>query len=169
MEQKDFQHLAVSLRPRLMKLCAQFFDSQEMAYEAEDAVQETLLRLWQHRERMDDRQKPDALAMLIAKNVCIDIKKRGGAWHDSLEDSLYVEAGEHTDQVLIDKDSRKRLAIALDRLPSTQRRMLLMRSEGMSMSEIAVACNATPASTKTMICAARKKMTELLKIGRNRK
>ena len=169
MVQQEFQHIATTLRPRLLKLCAQFFESQELAYEAEDAVQETLLRLWQLRSKMDGHQKPEAMAMIIAKNVCIDIKKRGGAWHDSLEDSLYVEAGEHTDQVLIDKDSRKRLAIALDRLPSTQRRMLLMRSEGMSMAEIAVACNATPASTKTMICAARKKMTELLKIGRNRK
>ena len=52
MEQQDFQHIVSSLRPRLLKLCAQFFDSQELAYEAEDAVQETLLRLWQQRDKI---------------------------------------------------------------------------------------------------------------------
>jgi DNA-directed RNA polymerase specialized sigma24 family protein len=47
--------------------------------------------------------------------------------------------------------------------------MLLMRSEGMSMAEIAGACGATEASAKTMICNARKKMMELLNIRRNKK
>ena len=169
MEQQDFQHIASSLRPRLLKLCAQFFDSQELAYEAEDAVQETLLRLWQHKEKMDGRQKSEALAILIAKNVCIDIMKRGGTWHDTLDESLYVEAEDHSDQTLIEHEAKKRLIKALDRLPTTQRRMLLMRSEGMSMVEIASACNATTASTKTMICTARKKIMELLKIRRNKK
>ena len=169
MEQQDFQYLAASLRPRLLKLCAQFFDSQELAYEAEDAVQETLLRLWQHKEKMDGRQKSEALAILIAKNVCIDIMKRGGTWHDTLDESLYVEADNHTDQTIIEHEAERRLFKALDRLPATQRRMLLMRSEGMTMAEIAAACNATTTSTKTMVCVARKKMMELLKIGRNKK
>ena len=169
MEQQDFQYIAASLRPRLLKLCAQFFDRQELAYEAEDAVQETLLRLWQQGGRMKEHQQLEALAIVIAKNVCIDILKRGGTLHDTLDENLHVEADSLSDQALIEKDSRQRLAKALDKLPATQRRMLLMRSEGMSMAEIAVACNATTASTKTMICAARKKMMELLKIRRSKK
>ena len=169
MEQQEFQHIAASLRPRLLKLCSQFFDSQELAYEAEDAVQETLLRLWQHRGKMENHQKPEPLAMLIAKNVCIDIMRRGGTWHDKLDECLCVEAGNHTDQTLIEHEAEKRLVEALDRLPATQRRMLIMRSEGMSMTEIAAACNATTTSTKTMVCVARKKMMELLKTGRNKK
>ncbi len=166
---QDFQHIAATLRPRLLKLCAQFFDKQELAFEAEDAVQETFLRLWQYRESMDGRKKTEALAMLIAKNVCIDIMKRGGNWHERLEESLYVEAEDHTDRALIENESKNRMVKALERLPATQRRMLMMRSEGMSMAEIAAACNTTTASTKVMICAARKKMMELLKIRRNRK
>ena len=169
MLQQNFQHIAATLRPRLLKLCAQFFDSQELAYEAEDAVQETLLRLWQQRDKMDAHQKPEALAMIIAKNVCIDMMKRGGTWHDTLDESLFVEADNQTDQPLIEHEAAIRLSKAIGRLPNTQRRMLLMRSEGMSMEEIALACGATEASTKTMICAARKKLMELLKIRRNKK
>lgn len=42
MEQQEFQHIAATLRPRLLKLCTHFFDSQELACEAEDAVQVTM-------------------------------------------------------------------------------------------------------------------------------
>lgn len=169
MEQIDFQHIVTSLRPRLLKLCAQFFDCRELAYQAEDAVQETILRLWQQRAKLDGHQKPEAFAMLIAKNVCIDIMKRGATWHDKLDECLYVEADNHTDQTIIEHEAERRLFKALDRLPATQRRMLLMRSEGMTMAEIAAACNATTTSTKTMVCVARKKMMELLKTGRDKK
>ncbi|MBQ7743056.1 MAG: sigma-70 family RNA polymerase sigma factor [Bacteroidaceae bacterium] len=163
MAQQDFQHIAAALRPRLLKLCARFFDSQELAYEAEDAVQETLLRLWQQRDKVDGGHKLEAFAMLIAKNVCIDIMKRGGTLHDTLDECLYVEADNHTDHALMEHEAEKRLLKALDRLPVTQRKMLLMRSEGMSMAEIASACNTTTTSTKTMVCAARKRIMELLK------
>ena len=95
--------------------------------------------------------------------------KRGATWHDKLDECLYVEADNHTDQTIIEHEAERRLFKALDRLPATQRRMLLMRSEGMTMAEIAAACNVTTTSTKTMVCVARKKMMELLKIGRNKK
>lgn len=169
MVQQDFQHIAATLRPRLLKLCAQFFDSLELAYDAEDAVQETLLRLWQQRNKMDGHQKPEALAMIIAKNVCIDMMKRGGTWHDTLDECVFMEADNRTDQPLMEHEAALRLSKALGRLPATQRRMLLMRSEGMSMADIAEACGATEASTKTMICSARKKMMEILKIRKNKK
>ena len=118
---------------------------------------------------MDGHQNPEALAMIISKNVCIDMMKRGGTWHDTLDRSLFMEADNHTDQPLIEHEAALRLSKALGRLPATQRRMLLMRSEGMSMAEIAEVCGATEASTKTMICSARKKMMEILKIRRSKK
>ena len=169
MEQNDFQHIATMLRPRLISLCQQFFDCQELAFDAEDAVQETLLRLWQLRDRMKDYQKPEALATIIAKNVCINILKRGGTQHDVLDERLCIEASSKTDQTVIVQDAERRIGQALARLPKTQRRLLKMRSDGMSIFEIATACNLTTASTKTLICAARKTMMELLKTGRKKK
>ena len=132
-------------------------------------MQETLLRLWQLRDRMEDYQRPEALATIIAKNVCINILKRGGTQHDVLDERLCIEASSKTDQTVIVQDAERRIGQALARLPKTQRRLLKMRSDGMSIVEIATACNLTPASTKTMIGAARKTMMELLKTGRKKK
>ena len=169
MESQDFQNIATTVRPKLMNLCQSFFDRQELAYDAEDAVQETLMRLWQMRERIGDYQKPEALAMLIAKNVCIDILKLSKEQHEALDETANVISNVQADQTIITHDTERLINNALEKLPTTQRRMLMMRSEGMSITEIAAACSTTPTSTKTMICAARKRMMELLKIGRDKK
>ena len=69
---ETFEHIAKTLRPRLIDLCNRFLISNRLPEEAEDMVQETLFRLWQMRERLDNYQSPEALAVTIAKNVCID-------------------------------------------------------------------------------------------------
>ena len=51
----------------------------------------------------------------------------------------------------------------------TERRMLVMRGDGMTLKEIAAACGTTPASAKTMICSARKQLMTLLSIRRKGK
>ncbi len=169
MESQDFLHIATTVRPKLMNLCRSFFDRQELAYDAEDAVQETLMRLWQMRDRIGDYRKPEALAMLIAKNVCIDILKLSKEQHEPLDETANVIGDTEADLSAITHETERLISNALAKLPTTQQRMLMMRSEGMSMTEIAAACGATPASAKTMICTARKRIMELLKIGRTKK
>ena len=144
MESQDFQNIATSVRPKLMNLCRSFFDKQELAYDAEDAVQETLLRLWQMQDRLSDYQKPEALAMLIAKNVCIDILKLNKEQHEPLDETCNIIGNVQADQSTITHDTERIISDALAKLPRTQQRMLMMRAEGMSMVEIATTCNATP-------------------------
>ena len=167
--QDDFQHIVMAIRPRLLSLCRSFFDRQELAYDAEDVVQETLLRLWQMRDRLDDYQRPEALAIKIAKNVCIDMLKQAGTQHDTLDDTFCALASTQSDHQAIAHDAERIVGNAMAKLPSTERRMLTMRSEGMTMKEIAAACGATPASVKMMICTARKQLMKTLNMRRKRK
>ena len=167
--QDDFQHIAIAIRPRLISLCRSFFDQQELAYDAEDAVQETLMRLWLMRDRLDEYQSPESLAVRIAKNVCIDILKQAGTQHDSLDNSVCSLASTQSDNMAITHDAERILCHALTKLSATKRRMLIMRGEGMTIKEIAVACNSTPNSVKSMICAARKQLMTTLNIRRKRK
>lgn len=167
--QDDFQHIAISIRPRLVSLCRSFFGRQELAYDAEDAVQETLLRLWQIRDRLDGYQCPEALAVKIAKNVCIDMLRQAGIQHDTLDDTVCAFADMQSDHQAIAHDAERIVGHAMATLSATERRMLIMRGEGMTMKEIAAACCATPDSVKTMICAARKQLMTTLNIRRKRK
>jgi RNA polymerase sigma-70 factor (ECF subfamily) len=137
-----------------------------MAYDAEDAVQETYLPLWQMRARIGEYHYPEALATMIAKNICIDILKQHSARVVLLHETLYAIDDTQTDQLAIQHDVERLLKTAMRKLPTTKRKMLLMRSDGMSMEEIAAACGTTAASAKTMICAARKELVSILKIRR---
>ena len=166
METLDFLNIINDTRPRLLTLCQSFFDRQEMAYDAEDAVQETYLRLWQMRARIGEYHNPEALATMIAKNICIDILKQHSARVVLLHETLYAIDDTQTDQLAIQHDVERLLKTAMRKLPTPKRKMLLMRRDGMSMEEIASACGTTAASAKTMICAARKELVSILKIRR---
>ncbi|MBQ9666439.1 MAG: sigma-70 family RNA polymerase sigma factor [Bacteroidaceae bacterium] len=159
-----FEKMANDLRPRLLELCERFLADRSLPEEAEDMVQETLFRLWQMRERLEHYASPEALAVAIAKNVCIDLLRRQQAPTDTLHDADMADT-RATDQTLISQDTERQIQWALDHLPTTQRRMLTMRSEGMSLDEISTICKTTKQSTKTMISAARRSMAELLRKG----
>ncbi len=164
--QNDFIQLATAIRPRLISLCRSFFDRQELACDAEDAVQETLLRLWLMHERLRMYHNPETLAIKIAKNVCIDILKKACSQHEPLEDGIVVFAPLQTDHQAILHDTERIIGLAMKKLSGTQCRMLVMRSEGMTMEEIAAACDTTPASAKTMVCTARKQLMTTINIRR---
>ena len=67
------------------------------------------------------------------------------------------------DHLVLTNETEQQIACALKSLSDTQRRMIIMRGEGMSMAEIASACGTTAESVKTMICTARKKLMLILK------
>ena len=164
MAMTTFEQIAINIRPRLLELCERFLTMRQLPEEAEDMVQETLFRLWQMRERLDDYASPEALAVTIAKNMCIDLLRRQQVPTNTLHDADVADS-RAADQDLLSHDMHKQIEEALNRLPATQRRMLTMRSEGMTIDEISTICKTTKQSTKTMISAARRTMLELLKKG----
>jgi RNA polymerase sigma-70 factor (ECF subfamily) len=164
MTTEAFEHIANTLRPQLVQLCERFLAIKQLPEEAEDMVQETLFRLWQMRGRLDCYDSPEALAVTIAKNVCIDHLRQHRMRFESIEAGDVEDTG-GADQRLIEDETQKWIQTALNQLPKTQRQMLTMRSEGMSLDEISTICNTTKQSTKTMISAARRFILGLLRKG----
>ena len=167
MEETEFEHIAQEMRPRLTAHCQRYLSAGPLAEEADDIVQETQVKLWKMRERLSEYQSIEALGMTIARNLCIDHLRRNKAQTASLEQMKHpaeiCTAAERTDQAIIGEDTQRRLNRAMDRLPDTQRRMLLLRSEGKSLDEIAEICGANKTSTKTMISAARRSLLKMMK------
>ena len=167
MEETEFEHIAQEMRPRLTAHCQRYLSAGTLAEEADDIVQETLVKLWKMHERLSEYQSIEALGMTIARNLCIDHLRRNKAQTTSLEQMKHpaeiCTATECTDQNIIGEETQRRLDKAMDRLPDTQRKMLLLRSEGKSLDEIAEICGANKTSTKTMISAARKSLLKMMK------
>lgn len=162
MNNKEFERMAVALRPRLTALCGRFLADTNVAEEAEDLVQDTLLRLWGMRERMESYKSVEALAVMVAKNACIDSLRRSRP-KTPLATGMAVAATEETDDALLAGDTKKAVDRAFARLTPTKQNLLRWRSEGFELDEIATMCNMTKPSVKTLISAARRELLKQMK------
>ena len=54
------------------------------SFEAEDAMQNLYVRLWEQKEQLDHLVSPEAYCRTVLRNICIDrwraIKERDGMW-----------------------------------------------------------------------------------------
>lgn len=161
MDNKEFEQMAMALRSRLTELCGRFLSSAHVAEEPEDLVQETLIRLWRMGERMDAYRSVEALAIMVAKNVCIDCLRQSRKTL-AVADGMAI-ASEEADHSLLAGDMERMIDRAFSHLPPTQQRMLRWRSEGFGLDEIAALCGTSKASVKTLISAARRGMLKQMK------
>ena len=72
MEEIEFEHIVAKMRPKLTAHCQRYIQACSLAIDAEDIVQETLMRLWKMRNNLFQYQSVEALAMTIARNLSID-------------------------------------------------------------------------------------------------
>lgn len=169
MEKCKFIDIVSKTRPKLLAICGRFFGRQSSGMEAEDVVQETYMRMWKMQGNLHGYKSPEALAVVIAKNICIDILRRDAKGkRTAIADNSAVDERQ-TEQAVISKETEAMIAEGVAGLPETQRRAIMMRSEGMSMEEIAAACGITPASARIAICRGRKKLMEQLRARRGEK
>ena len=120
-------------------------------FEAEDAVQETMLRAWRGFERFEGRAAVRSWLYRIATNVCLDMlegrKRRARpmdlgpaqapivenahwlpevAWLEPIPDSVLAEAGDPADLAVTRESIRLAFVAALQHLPPRQRAVLIL-------------------------------------------
>lgn len=124
MTQEEFKEEAQRLRPRLMLTARRYLGDDD----AEDTVQDALLRLWQMVGEL--RQPLDALALRLTRNLCIDQVRR------RKPTVMLTDSGE-TDETGDDERIERMMAV-VSTLPDLQQTILRLRHlEGMEMNEIA--------------------------------
>ena len=125
MTQEEFKEEAQRLRPRLMLTARRYLGDDD----AEDTVQDALLRLWQMVGEL--RQPFDALALRLTRNLCIDKVRRK-------KTTVTLTANGETDEADDDDERIERMMAVVSTLPDLQQTILRLRHlEGMKMNEIA--------------------------------
>ena len=90
MEKEDFEILSIKIRPKLLSLARNFALSSEM--EADDVVQEAMIALWELVEQDYPMRDAEALAIRIAKNICVSHYRKAHLDTQSLiHDNLWEE------------------------------------------------------------------------------
>lgn len=125
MTQEEFKEEAQRLRPRLMLTARRYLGDDD----AEDTVQDALLRLWQMVGEL--RQPLDALALRLTRNLCIDQVRRR-------KPTVMLTDSGGTDLADGDDERIERMMAVVSTLPDLQQTILRLRHlEGMEMNEIA--------------------------------
>ena len=163
MDDKEFEHMASWMRPRLKAVAERTAKGLGLTdADAEDAVQETLLRLWRMSDRLDTYNSIEALAATVVRNVCIDMSRHPALPTSTIE-GLNVVADSSADSSLTAESERGAMERLIGMLPATQQRLLRMRGEGMSLDEIAATAAMPKTSVKTLISKARRQLLERMK------
>ncbi len=154
MTQNQFQTEAQSLQPRLMNTALALLHQRE---DAEDAVQECLLKLWQLRNRYAPEHLHN-LAFVITRHLCINLLRRksiGERQAEECPESMDPEL--NPEEQLIDRRQTELLLTLVDELPDLQRTVLrLHHAEGLKVEEIARLTAGTAGSVRTNLSRARR-------------
>jgi len=148
MTQEEYKEEARRLRPRLLQTARRYLNEDD----AEDTVQDVLLRLWQMVDTL--RMPIDALAQVLVRNFCVDRLRRQ---KPSLALTASCEQVEETES-----DERiERVLEMIDTLPTLQQTILRLRHiEGMEMREIAELTGSSEVAIRKALSRARQTLKQ---------
>ena len=159
MQEISFRNDILPLKDKLFRLALRItFDRAE----AEDVVQETLIRVWNKRDEWSQFGSIEAYCLTVARNLAIDRSER--------KDSRTVELLPEMEQVsdasspyekLVNKERMALIHRLMNRLPEKQRLIMQLRDvEGKSYKEIAAVLNLTEEQVKVNLFRARQKVKQ---------
>lgn len=179
----ELERALEQLRPELTGYCYRMLGSP---FDAEDAVQETMLRSWRAADRFEQRASLRTWVYRIATNVCIDHAERrtrralpmdlGPArepriehlatpevpWVEPMPDSELAPADHDPELVAIRRETvRLAFVTAIQRLPAKQRAVLVLRDVlHMSAAECAELLDSSEPSVNSALQRARATLEE---------
>ena len=127
-------------------------------FEAEDIVQDTLIKVWNRRSDWNDIDSIEAFSLTICRNLSLDRIKKKENNNDSLEDVKEAEplASSNPQDRMIQADRVGLIKQIVDSLPEKQRSCMQLRDfEGKSYKEIATILDITEEQVKVNIFRAR--------------
>ncbi len=133
MTEKEFHTHYLALSDVLYRIAYYILESED---EAEDAVQETFVKLWKGRSSLDSVNNPKSYSIAILKNLCLDRIRRASRIVD-IPVPEKVDTGFDPDAAIDQKERLEKVLAAIKSLPDLQRRILVLRTvEGLSYEQI---------------------------------
>jgi len=131
--------------------------------EAEDVVQEVIVKLWKKKDQFTEIDNKEAWCMTLTRNLAIDktrSKKRGRT--ESIEDYHHVkDSSLDPYKATKSNDMMKRIKEMMETLPDNQKSVLHLRDvEGYSYKEISEITTLSLDQVKVNLYRARKSMRE---------
>jgi len=163
MSPEEFKIKALPLKHKLYRLSLRMLGSTE---EAEDAVQETMVRLWTKREDLVNYSSIEAFAVTIIKNLSLDRLRSKSFRTEELNDRDLMAVKDDPGKKMENDDFRGFIGRIIDSLPDQQKLIMHMRDiEGEEYEQIAEITGLNVNAVRVNLSRARKKVRDtILKI-----
>jgi RNA polymerase sigma-70 factor (ECF subfamily) len=109
--------------------------------EAEDVVQETMIKVWNRRDRWDELESIEAFCLTICRNISLDKMKKAENQNQGIAEEYDAPDHSYTsnpEEQAMQRDRVELIRRLIDNLPEKQRSVMQLRDfEGKSYKEIA--------------------------------
>jgi RNA polymerase sigma-70 factor (ECF subfamily) len=159
MDRKAFQEQVLPLKNRLYRQALHLLPG---AQEAEDAVQDVLIKLWNRRSELAGIENLEAWTYRIMRNACLDRLRTRKHRIVALSDAATLASSESGPAAQTEwRDAFDHVSAIMGRLPEAQRSVLHLREiEEMSYQEIADQTGQSMDSVKVNLFRARRSVRD---------
>ena len=162
MEAETFKQRFLSFHPKLYRIALALVESPE---DAEDILQEAYTKLWSKRYSLEAVQQPEAFAVTIVRNLCLDFLRspRTNSRSEPLE-TVILHCEDSPERQVETRDQLRQVVRLIQELPPNQQQVIRLRGmEDCSVEEIAEITGFSPANVRTLLSRARKYIKGKLK------
>lgn len=157
MKQQEFLTTVLPFKDKLYRLAKRLLVSKD---EAEDAVQEIFLKLWNGKEKIGKYKNPEAFAITMTKNYCLDRLKSKQASNLKIVHSNFQNS-ENLERKVEANDGVSLVFEIMETLPEQQRMILQLRDvEQFEFAEIAEMLELNETAIRVALSRARKEVRE---------
>ena len=159
MELNQFKITVVPLRGKLLNYARKLTDDSS---DAEDVVQEVMLKLWNIRQKLEEYNSIEALAVRITHNLCMDMWRSKRTDQVSLDQVPVVSQTVNPERVLEGNDEIRLMREIISSLPTLQQTIIRMKDiEEYETEEIAQITGCSSESIRSNLSRARKKVRDI--------
>ncbi|WP_321333827.1 sigma-70 family RNA polymerase sigma factor [uncultured Bacteroides sp.] len=159
MQEISFRNDILPLKDKLFRLALRITLDRA---EAEDVVQDTMIRVWNKRDEWLQFESIEAYCLVVAKNLAIDRSQKKEAQNVELTPDIEeaLDASGPYDQ-LVNTERLEIIHQLINDLPEKQRLIMQLRDiEGETYKEIAAALHLTEEQIKVNLYRARQKVKQ---------
>lgn len=162
MTRKEFETMAPPLRERIVTMVRRI-SAEADADLADDVAQDTLLRLWTMRDRLESYRSVESLAMVIARHRAIDLLRHPLNSLVPMDESFdQADSALSAEEKLIVMEERSEIDKIISSLPSAQQAILKMKHiEGLEINEIAGITGSSPGAIRVSLSRTRHHIKDL--------
>ena len=157
----SFQSDILPLKNELFRMALRITQNRE---EAEDVVQETMIKVWNRREQWSQLESIEAFCLTICRNLSLDKLRRMDNQAQTLDatiDPSDSRVASNPEEQTVQRDRVQLVRQLIDQLPEKQRSVMQLRDiEGKSYRDIATILQISEEQVKINIFRARKTIKE---------